>query len=54
MLIGEAAGQAAAMAIRHSTLRPDGVPVNIAVQRIDVPALQARLIRHGAILANPK
>ena len=41
MIIGQAAGVAAAMAIRH----------NIAVQDIDAAALTRTLVEHGAILA---
>ncbi len=51
MLMGEAAGEAAAFAIK----RPPQSPVTQAkdVQRIDVGELQRRLQAHGAYLDNP-
>jgi hypothetical protein len=53
MLMGEAAGEAAAMAIRRGRGGTDGVPASTDVQVLDVTRLGSRLVAHGSKLTNP-
>lgn len=53
LLMGEAAGEAAAMAIRRGRGAVAGVAASTDVQLLDVSRLQARLKAHGAKLTNP-
>lgn len=53
MLMGEAAGEAAAMAIRRGRGSVNGINASTDVQSVDVSKLQARLRAHGSDLVVP-